>query len=242
MGGKRIELNKTYGDLYVKSLGTRSYKTYICVCNKCGSQLELSGQSIYKNQNNGGCRHCRKTARNKTKLLDSRKYIGQTFNSLKIIDTAIHHYNGYNQIFAQCQCLKCGCESEILLYRVINGIVKECKHCSHQNLELGKNIIKVASKEGTNILDLSRKNINKNNTTGYTGVSYIPSIKQYRSYITFKRKQYHLGCFANIEEAVAARKEAEQNIHGQFLIWYAQTYPKQWEEMNRYIKSPITPK
>ena len=48
----------------------------------------------------------------------------------------------------------------------------------------------------------------KNNTTGYLGVSVTPKGK-YRAYININRQQVHLGHFIILEEAVAARKEAE---------------------------------
>lgn len=52
--------------------------------------------------------------------------------------------------------------------------------------------------------------LNKNSTTGQKGVSYQKKLGTYRAYITINRKQIHLGSFATIEEAVKARKAAEE--------------------------------
>jgi len=38
--------------------------------------------------------------------------------------------------------------------------------------------------------------------------------------ITFKKKDYHLGSFVEINEAAKVRKEAEERIFGGFLEWY----------------------
>lgn len=53
---------------------------------------------------------------------------------------------------------------------------------------------------------------NRNNTTGYTGVSWAPSREQYQAYISFDRKQHHLGFFDTLEAAVDARLDAEEEV------------------------------
>ena len=50
---------------------------------------------------------------------------------------------------------------------------------------------------------------NKNSGTGITGVSIWKD--KYRSYITVDRKQIHLGIFEKLEDAVKARKNAEEH-------------------------------
>ena len=56
---------------------------------------------------------------------------------------------------------------------------------------------------------------------------------RFRAYITFRRKQYYLGTFDQIEDAVHARKEAEDKIYGDFLDWYRETYPDRWERLSK---------
>ena len=72
-----------------------------------------------------------------------------------------------------------------------------------------------------NLRDVTRqdnaenKSINRNNSTGYMGVSYKPSSKKYVAYITKNRKQIYLGVFNTAEEAYQARLVAntEQGFH-----------------------------
>lgn len=51
--------------------------------------------------------------------------------------------------------------------------------------------------------------LNKNNTSGVTGVSLGVNPKKWVAQIRVNKKQIHLGSFDNKEEAVKARKEAE---------------------------------
>lgn len=51
---------------------------------------------------------------------------------------------------------------------------------------------------------------NKNSKTGVTGVSLHKRSGKYRAYIVVERHQINLGFFDTIEEAAAARHEAEK--------------------------------
>ena len=53
------------------------------------------------------------------------------------------------------------------------------------------------------------RNVNRNSSTGITGVSRFKN-GAYRAYITVDRKQIHLGSYKNLENAIAARKAAEE--------------------------------
>ena len=60
----------------------------------------------------------------------------------------------------------------------------------------------------------------KNSTTGQRGVSYNNRISKYHAYIGFKKKTYSLVYFNTLEEAINARKRAEEMIYGPFLKWF----------------------
>lgn len=49
-----------------------------------------------------------------------------------------------------------------------------------------------------------------NNSSGFTGVSFVPSINKWGAYITFAGKRTTLGYFSELDDAVAARKAAER--------------------------------
>lgn len=56
----------------------------------------------------------------------------------------------------------------------------------------------------------------KNNTSGIKGVSFNKRTKRWAAYIGLNYKNIHLGLFDTFEEAVAARKEAEDKYYGEF--------------------------
>lgn len=52
--------------------------------------------------------------------------------------------------------------------------------------------------------------------SGIVGVSWMSSRNKYRAYICLNKKHYHLGLFANIQDAITTRREAERKYHGEF--------------------------
>jgi hypothetical protein len=58
--------------------------------------------------------------------------------------------------------------------------------------------------------EVNNRNMPKqaNSTTGHVGVSFMKTRNKYRAYITVNSKAKHLGMFDTVEEAVAARDQA----------------------------------
>ena len=81
---------------------------------------------------------------------------------------------------------------------------------------------------GTNLGRIKNKKIQKNNTSGCTGVSFHTCKGQWYARIAFKGKNYNLGYFDNIQDAINARKRAND-----FWWIYWATYQK---EDNRNIR------
>ena len=71
--------------------------------------------------------------------------------------------------------------------------------------------------DGTCIELLRAKTIRKNNTSGVTGVDWHPSANKWKASICFKGKRHYLGCYENFEDAVKARKMAEERYHDSFV-------------------------
>lgn len=59
-------------------------------------------------------------------------------------------------------------------------------------------------------------NIQSNNTSGVTGVGFDKANNKWLAHITINQKQIFLGRFVNFEDAVAARKEAEDKYFREF--------------------------
>lgn len=98
----------------------------------------------------------------------------------------------------RCRCI-CGC-------RRSDHQIKEQK----EGRELGQKISREVQKHGLSVsyAGFGRRK-NKNSKTGITGVSAWGD--KYRAYITVDRKQIHLGTFKKLEDAVKARRNAEEH-------------------------------
>ena len=70
-----------------------------------------------------------------------------------------------------------------------------------------------------NILD---RKLQKDNSSGVTGVSYDKKNRTWRSYIYYNNHLYHLLCDKDISNCIAIRKEAEDAVRdGNFEEWIA---------------------
>ena len=58
--------------------------------------------------------------------------------------------------------------------------------------------------------------ISKRNTSGVTGVDWSKTRNLWRARIHFKRKEILLGYYTNFDDAVKARKEAEEKYYGEY--------------------------
>lgn len=55
--------------------------------------------------------------------------------------------------------------------------------------------------------------------------------KKWQAQIVFKGKTYKLGRYIDKEDAIRARKMAEEAMFGNFLKWFQDTYPDRWKRM-----------
>lgn len=236
MQRNKIIIGETYGYIKVLSLADRPYRAYNCRCLKCCRDIVLDGYSVHRSAETG-CSECKRAESAKSKALE---YIGHRFGHLLVKeyvglkarkdDTRIYRYS-----VVVCEC-DCGNVAEYPLSRLLAGQAKTCDKCSKKNLDLGRQLIKETAAGGTSPITLSpKRKVNKNSTTGARGVSYETRRGKYRAYINFKRKQYYLGSYDKIEDAIEARKIAEKKIYGDFLRWYQEEYPEQWEKIKDKI-------
>jgi hypothetical protein len=65
--------------------------------------------------------------------------------------------------------------------------------------------------------------INQNHTVKYSenrGVNFDKRKNKWRVRITYRSKEYHLGYFAEKEDALKRRQEAERSLNSNFIEWY----------------------
>ena len=170
-----------------------------CRCD-CGNEVVVSGYKLRTGHSKScGCivsEHAKRFAKDLT---------GQRFGRLVVIERA-----GRINSYAAWRCL-CDCGKEIIVAsnQLRRGQVKSCG-CLQS--EMGhEQIVKMRAKalrDGTNVNITSKKN---KSPFGVRGISRTNSkIKPFEAKLFFRGKVVFRKTFATLDEAIAARKEAEE--------------------------------
>lgn len=205
---------------------------YTCRCLKCGTV-----KSVYKSTlllgKSSMCLKCAKSGPCPGKTAAfiktaQERYLGQVVNGWKIIEILPPRKP---EVSMRCKavCPQCGKIVEVRLSSITrhaNPILR-CSNCNRDIKKKSDAIHSTAWADGSSLVSVKSRMsgaTNRNSTTGANGVSRLAD-GRYRAYINFKRKQVFLGKFSALEDAVAARKAAEQLIYGEYLDQHAG-----WEE------------
>ena len=133
-----------------------------------------------------------------------------------------------------CVC-DCGNKKEIRASSLLNGDTQSCGCLrSEKSIENGK---KVSSSYGlkkysekilveSTRLDQLNKRKSINNKSGYKGVCWAKRREKWEAYIIFKGVKHHLGYFKNKQDAIKARKEAEEKYFAPVLEKYKDVFEK----------------
>lgn len=105
-------------------------------------------------------------------------------------------------------------KERIFLHRLIMGNPDNMviDHKNHNLLDNRKSNLRIV----TNSQNGMNKVIISNNTSGVTGVVWVKNRQQWRAEIKINMKTIYLGLFDNINDAIAARKAAEEKYFGEY--------------------------
>lgn len=149
--------------------------------------------------------------------------VGQRFGKLTVLADSGRRMSG-NVVWI-CRC-DCGNITNVPTRRLRDGITVSCgcnsKHKSINNLA-GDISEKLGQVYGTNISRIKSQKVQKNNKSGHRGVCLVHRkghSDAWIAYIYFQKKQYLLGQFGDVRDAVSARQKAEKKVFGGFLKWY----------------------
>lgn len=217
---------RRFGKLTVLSRveNQRGRVTWRCRCD-CGNEHIVVAQQL----KSGKCKSCgcewRKKGTNYADLT------GQQFGRL----TALYpteKRSSKKSVYWHCRC-SCGQEVDVTEGGLKDGSYKSCG-CLKS--ELQKNIYtQLHLSGGTCVEILEKRKYRSDNTSGFRGVNLQKNGK-YRASIGFKGVRFYLGTFNSMNEAVEARLEAEEQIHGGFLTAYYR-WNRQAEEDPAWGKS-----
>ena len=119
-----------------------------------------------------------------------------------------------NYVYAK---LRDGSNKRIFLHRLLMGEkVDHINGKSSRNDNRKNNLRYSDNQYSFETYNNMNKDIQKNNKSGCTGVIWHKRDKIWDSYISVNRKRINLGRFNNFEDAVKARKEAEEKYFGEW--------------------------
>lgn len=168
---------------------------YHCIC-QCGKEKDILPYLL----NGGKTMSCGCMA----KLGKGADLTGEVRGNLTIENKIIIG----NRTFYKVRCV-CGNEKLVATNQI--NLITSCG-CRTGTGEKIRDSLKPYLKNGTYLPGLTRKTVNKNNTSGYKGVSYRKDRNKYRAYIKYQRKNIFLGYYDKLEDAVEARKIAEKIV------------------------------
>ena len=188
-------------------------KRYYLLCKcECGNEKWIRKDSIKSGkQKSCGCL-ARGTNFKKINL------VGKKFNRLTILKESGKKGSNYTWL---CKC-DCGNEVVIPGNLLTTGRTKSCgclakETASKQSYKAMKVHQEKYIVENTNTAIISREIPMKHNTSGVTGVKWDKDKNKWLAEIEFKKKKYYLGRYEKKEDAIKARKDAEEKLHKEFL-------------------------
>lgn len=209
--------------LYKDSEKTKQGKSkWICKCHACGNIVSIPrGHIISGDAKSCGCMKHAVKEKNDLDLTD------KVFGTLKVLEKVSG--KGVSALW-KCECSNCGNIINVLQSNLTSGATTSCG-CMHrqQSSEKVKQYIGIV--DGTNVSVISSNKMRTNNTSGVKGVYYAKNINKWHARIMFQGQSYNLGYYIKKEDAIKARKEAEERIYGPFLEWYKTRHKEREDEI-----------
>ncbi len=197
------EIGKRYGRLVViKKVDRKEFTSsvYLCRCD-CGNMKEVNINKLHTG-------HTKSCGCLKHKIRD---LTGQRFGRL-VVDS----FKGRdkNQTLWKCSC-DCGNKCVASSHDLLLGCTVSCGCRNKENQVNFRNNDDLV--DGTRkSLIVSNRKLNRNNSSGVVGVHFNKIRSLWVAQITFQRKCHNLGRFKTKEEAINARKEAEELYFGKY--------------------------
>lgn len=205
-------INKKYGLLTViDKKYQKENKKYYLLC-KCGNEKWIRLDSVKSGkQQSCGCLK-------KNTQIKKHDLLGKKFNRLTVIKEIGMRNNRYTW---ECRC-DCGNICVVEGSSLTTSKVKSCGCLKEETLGINQKVALKAHIEkniidNTNISIINREKPMSHNTSGVTGVKWDKSRQKWQAEIIFKNKKYYLGRYEKKEDAIIARKEAEERLHKNFL-------------------------
>ncbi len=195
-----------------------------CRCS-CGNEYEVSASLLITGRRThcGGSGHRKEYA--------SADIAGRKFHRLLALYPT-EKRDAKGSVIWHCRC-DCGNEIDVSHNTLVYTHIKSCGcQKKEHDRQLERYLTHVA---GTSVDILKSKKLPANNTTGTKGVYLIRG--KYVAKIVFQQKAYYLGTYDVIDDAITARRIAEEELHEGTALHYAKWKTKadadpEWAEEN----------
>ena len=133
-----------------------------------------------------------------------QKLSGQRFGNLLVLEP-LQERAADRSILWKCRCMLCGREKTIPANQLKKGVQSSCG-CERMNRLQKTN----GYMDGTSMKNVFSDKVSRNNISGNKGV--FQKRGKWAAKIQYKKKIYYLGTFDRLEDAIAARRLAENRV------------------------------
>ena len=205
---QKVDLTgQRFGSLTVLTQGEsdgHGKSRWLCRCD-CGSEKVILGSNLRRGTTvSCGCK-------------GRRDLTGQRFGTLTVLESSDRYAPRGNR---KRQLWKCRCDCGEITYKytdvLTNPARNMCSACAGQ-YAAEKARAQAGYVAGTQLSRIRGPSGTSDNLSGVRGVYLDPKTGKYRARIKFQGKIRNLGTFYNMDDAVKARRKAEEEIFGMFL-------------------------
>ena len=148
--------------------------------------------------------------------MPAKDLTGQKFERLTVVERKENTKLGERVWMCKCDC---GNSVSVQSGHLISGHTKSCGCLSREkssmrsveNFTNVRKFIDTDAVENTRLSVISSKrSLNKNNTSKTRGVSFVTKNRKWHAYINLKGTRMNLGEYKKLEDAIKARKQAEE--------------------------------
>lgn len=200
-----------FGKLYVREMlppASDGRTRWLCDCD-CGNACVVTSYALRKrNQQSCGCGKIKDVAE-------------QRFGSLVVLKRS----ERYVMVSGQTRkyLWECRCDCGEIVYRLSEKLRLD-KNCACKTC-MGRKSVSIMTNhagfvEGMQLSKITSAKANANSSSGVRGVRFNRRSGKWRATLRFQRKDYYLGEYANIEEAIKARQQAEERYYAPILEKY----------------------
>lgn len=200
------------------------FAQWFCICD-CGNECVVLGSALTRSKRptlSCGC-----LQKDKVSGITQNVYhftgeyvIGYTSNTNKpfIFDIEdfekVSKYHWYEESNGYIRSSGKTKEDKIFLHRLVMDVSENIKvdHIKHNTFDNRKSKLRIA----TTSQNAMNRIIGSNNTSGITGVVWAKSRNKWKAEIKINDKTIYLGSYDRFEDAIKARKEAEEKYFGNF--------------------------